>query len=66
MAKAAAKTENAKADAAPAPKGKGRGGKAGKVVRQRTEIDDLITLTICICCVIWACHTIIGLSAQGF
>ena len=65
MAKAAAKKEDAKTASAPAP-AKGKGGKAGKVARQRTEIDDLITLMLCVGSLIWACHAIIGLSAQGF
>lgn|GEM_PF-1618701 len=66
MAKAAAK-DDAKAKASEAPaKGKGKGGKAAKVARQRTEIDDIITLVICIACTIWAFKIIVDLGALSF
>jgi hypothetical protein len=60
LAKAAAKSE-AKA-AAP----KGKAGKAGKVARQRSEIDDIITLTVCIACTIWAFKAIVDLGVLSF
>ena len=62
-AKADAKTE-AKADVAEAPdKGKG---KAAKAARQRSEIDDFITLAICVACTIWAFKVIVGLGVLSF
>ena len=61
MAKAAAKTD-AKA---PAP-AKGKAGKAAKVARQRSEIDDIITLVICIACTIWAFKVIVDLGPLSF
>ena len=64
MAKAAAKDDaKAKAPGAPA---KGKGGKAAKVARQRTEIDDIITLVICIACTIWAFKVIVDLGPLSF
>jgi hypothetical protein len=66
VAKAAAKEAKAAPEAS-APKGKGgKGGKAEKVIRQRSEIDDIITLTVCIACAIWAFKIIVGLGAQSF
>jgi len=58
VAKAAAKGE-AKA-AAP------QKGKAGKAARPRSEIDDVITLVVCVACTIWACKAIIGLGVLSF
>jgi hypothetical protein len=58
VAKAAAKGE-AKA-AAP------KTGKAGKAARPRSEIDDLITLIVCVACTIWACKAIVGLGVLSF
>lgn len=64
MAKAAAKNDaKAKAPEAPA---KGKGGKAVKVARQRSEIDDIITLFVCIACTIWAFKIIVDLGALSF
>lgn len=60
MAKSAAKEE-----AKPAAKAKGKGGKA-KVARQRSEIDDIITLVVCIACTIWAFKIIVDLGALSF
>jgi hypothetical protein len=60
----AAKAETKAAPEAAAPKGKG--GKAAKVARQRSEIDDIITLTVCIACAIWAFKMIVALGAQSF
>ncbi|HWU13289.1 MAG TPA: hypothetical protein VN157_04685 [Caulobacter sp.] len=59
MAKAAAKNE-AKTPA------KSKAGKAGKVARQRSEIDDVITLIVCVACTIWAFKIIVDLSALSF
>jgi hypothetical protein len=59
VAKAAAKNE-AKAPA------KGKAGKAGKVARQRSEIDDLITLAVCVACTIWAFKVIVDLGVLSF
>jgi hypothetical protein len=59
VAKAAAKNE-AKAPA------KGKAGKAGKVARQRSEIDDLITLAVCVACTIWAFKIIVDLGVLSF
>ena len=60
MAKAAAKSE-AKAPA------KGKAGKgAGKVARQRSEIDDVITLAVCVACTIWAFKIIVDLGVLSF
>lgn len=64
MAKAAAK-EEAKPKAVEAS-AKGKGGKAAKVVRQRSEIDDVITLVVCIACTIWALKIIVDLGALSF
>ena len=62
VAKAAAKDAGAKPEA-PA---KGKGGKAAKVARQRSEIDDIITLAVCIACTIWAFKVIVGLGVLSF
>jgi hypothetical protein len=62
VAKAAAKGE-AKAAA---PKTGPKTGKAGKAARPRSEIDDLITLIVCVACTIWACKAIIGLGVLSF
>lgn len=62
VAKAAAK---AGAKTAPAAS-KGKGGKAEKVARQRSEIDDIITLAVCIACTIWAFKIIVDLGALSF
>jgi len=64
VAKAAAK-ETAKAVASDAP-AKGKGGKAAKVARQRSEIDDVITLVVCVACAIWAFKVIVDLGALSF
>ncbi|MFZ0266281.1 hypothetical protein [Caulobacter sp.] len=64
MAKAAAK-DGAKAPAPKAP-AKGKGGKAAKVVRQRSEIDDIITLAVCVACTIWAFKVIVDLGVLSF
>lgn len=56
MAKAAAK-----GDAKTSGKGK-----AGKVARQRSEIDDIITLIVCIACTVWAFKVIVGLGVLSF
>jgi len=63
VAKAAAKSE-AKTPA----KGKaGKAGKgAGKVARQRSEIDDVITLAVCVACTIWAFKIIVDLGVLSF
>lgn len=66
MAKAAAK-QDAKATAPEASaKGKGKGGKSAKVARQRSEIDDIITLFVCIACTIWAFKIIVDLGVLSF
>jgi hypothetical protein len=54
----------AKGEAKAAPKGKA--GKGTKVARQRSEIDDIITLAICIACTIWAFKAIVDLGALSF
>ncbi len=59
VAKAATKTAAAKGSA---PKK----GKAGKVARQRSEIDDLITLIVCVACTIWAFKAIVDLGLLSF
>ncbi|MBO9558526.1 MAG: hypothetical protein J7515_08055 [Caulobacter sp.] len=64
MAKAA--KEDAKPAATPEAPAKGKGGKAAKVVRQRSEIDDIITLVVCICCTIWAFKMIVDLGVASF
>jgi hypothetical protein len=65
VAKAAAKAETKMAPAA--PKGKaGKAGKAEKVARQRSEIDDVITLAVCIACTIWAFKIIVDLGQLSF
>ena len=64
LAKAAAKDE-AKSAAPEAP-AKGKGGKAAKVARQRSEIDDVITLVVCVACTIWAFKIIVDLGALSF
>jgi hypothetical protein len=63
VAKAAAKEDAKPAAEAPA---KGKGGKSAKVARQRTEIDDIITLAVCIACTIWAFKIIVDLGALSF
>jgi hypothetical protein len=54
----------AKDDAKAAPKGKA--GKTAKVARQRSEIDDIITLAICVACTIWAFKAIVDLGVLSF
>ena len=61
VAKAAAKTEAAKAPEAPAPKGK-----KGKAAKPRSAMADVWTLLICIGVTVWAYQTIVALSAQSF
>ena len=61
MAKTAAKAEKK----APAP-AKGKAGKAAKVARQRSEIDDVITLAVCVACTIWAFKVIVDLGVLSF
>jgi len=56
VAKAAAKND-AKAPAK---------GKAGKAARQRSEIDDVITLVVCVACTIWAFKVIVDLGVLSF
>jgi hypothetical protein len=63
VAKAATKADAAKAPAEPS---KGKGGKPGKVARERSIIDDLITLMVCVGCTVWAVKIIVGLSSQSF
>lgn len=64
VAKAAAKAD-AKAEP-DVPAAKGKGGKAAKVARERSEIDDIITLGVCILCTLWAFRAIVALGAQSF
>lgn len=59
VAKAAAKSD-AKAPA------KGKTGKAAKAARQRSEIDDVITLAVCVACTIWAFKIIVDLGVLSF
>ena len=61
LAKAAAKKETT----APAP-AKGKAGKTAKVARQRSEIDDVITLAVCVACTIWAFKIIVDLGVLSF
>jgi hypothetical protein len=61
VAKTAAKAEKK----APAP-AKGKAGKTAKVARQRSEIDDVITLAVCIACTIWAFKLIVDLGVLRF
>ena len=58
VAKAAAKQDKAPA--------KGKGGKAAKVARQRSEIDDIITLAVCVACTVWAFKIIVDLGVLSF
>ena len=66
MAKAAAKAETKAAPAAPSKGKAGKSGKAEKVARQRSEIDDVITLAVCIACTIWAFKIIVDLGQLSF
>jgi hypothetical protein len=63
VAKVAAKN-GAKAPAKGKPGKAGKGG--GKVARQRSEIDDVITLAVCVACTIWAFKIIVDLGALSF
>lgn len=56
VAKAAAKND-AKAPAK---------SKAAKAARQRSEIDDVITLAVCVACTIWAFKIIVDLGVLSF
>ena len=62
---ATAAKENVKAPAPKAP-AKGKGGKSAKLVRQRSEIDDIITLAVCVACAIWAFKVIVDLGVLSF
>jgi hypothetical protein len=59
VAKTAAKND-AKAPA------KSKSGKAAKAARQRSEIDDVITLAVCVACTIWAFKIIVDLGVLSF
>ena len=65
MAKAAAKTAEAKAPAQAAP-AKGKGGKSAKAAKPRSAMADVWTLLICIAVTVWAYQTIVALGGQSF